>query len=129
MYEVRYRGGLLSEHATDDDARGHVDTHLKDVQDKHELAIAPARPVRVYCRGVLAETFLSPADAETYVQEHTSELAPAEAWWIAVGPNEIPEHPHEVWPIHVPALDVSDEATVWAESQRPVPVTVKKIEP
>jgi hypothetical protein len=119
MHEVRYRGGLLSEHVTADQAREHVDTHLSDVQDKDAIAVAPARPVRVYCNGSLVETFVSQADAALYVKDHTTELAPGKAWWIGTEP---PLHPHQIWPVDVPELDTSDEATVWAEGHRPAPV-------
>jgi hypothetical protein len=119
MHEIRYRGGLLSEHGTEDEARGHVDTHLGDIHDKDAIAVAPARPVRVYCNGVLAETFLSDADAALYVKDHTTEQAPESAWWIG---REAPQHPHQIWPVDAHELDVSDEATVWAEGQRPAPV-------
>jgi hypothetical protein len=118
MHEIRYRGGLLSEHASQDDAQSHANEHHADIQDPEALQIAPARPVRLYCRGVLAETFLSREDAEAYALEHATEHAPESAWWVG---TEAPQHPHQIWPVDVHVVDTSDEATVWAEGTRPLP--------
>jgi hypothetical protein len=119
MHEIRYRGGLLSEHDSEGAAHSHANEHHADIQDPEALIIAPARPVRVYCNGSLVETFVSQADAALYVKDHTTELAPGKAWWIGTEP---PLHPHQIWPVDVSELDTSDEATVWAEGHRPAPV-------
>jgi len=119
MHEIRYRGGLLSEHDSEAAASAHVDKHHADIQDKDALQIAPARPVRLYCRGALAETFLSAADAEAYIDAHATENAPQEVWWYG---SELPQDVHNVWPVKGHELDTSDEATVWAEGTRPLPL-------
>jgi hypothetical protein len=119
MHEIRYRGGLLSEHASEAEAHSHANEHHAGIQDPEALQIAPARPVRLYCRGSLAEIFLSAADAEAYIDAHVTGLTPKAAWWIGTAP---PEAPHEIWPVEVHELDTSDEATVWAEGTRPLPL-------
>ena len=79
-YELRYRGGLLGVHPSLDAAKAHKAKHHADVEDQHELTTEPARPVRLFCRGNLVETFHDPEDAHSFVAKKATPMAPLVAW-------------------------------------------------
>lgn len=80
--ELRYRGGLLGIHPTLAAANDHKAKHHADIEDQSELTTEPARPVRLFCRGNLVETFLTTEGAQAYVARHVlkNRRAPAAAW-------------------------------------------------
>lgn len=81
-HELRYRGHLLGFHPSLEAARAHAAKHHADIVDKEQVTVEPARPVRLFCRGVLADTFLTKEDAHAALKKKTTALAPANAWLV-----------------------------------------------
>jgi hypothetical protein len=80
--ELRYRGQLLGFHDGEDVARAHVEAHHAGIEDKDSLIIEPRRPVELYCRGTLVDTFHTVEGAHAVQAKSESERAPESVWLI-----------------------------------------------
>jgi len=70
--ELRYRGDLLGFHPSKEAAEQHARLHhglgVRDKEDHHvededELSIEPRRPVTLFCRGSIVDTFDTDSEA------------------------------------------------------------------
>lgn len=92
-HELRYRGQLLGFHASREAAEAHAKEHHgwgraegaprpdHHIEDIHELTIEEARPVHLYCRGNLVDTYLTAQGAHAAKAKLAAE-GDADAWGI-----------------------------------------------
>ena len=86
QYELRYRGDLLGFHPSKEAAESHATKQYgygraKDaprsasmVDDPENVTIEPRRPVSLFCRGNLVETFVAEDAADAFVARHIESL-------------------------------------------------------
>ena len=85
--ELRYRGDLLGFHASREAAEAYAKKHHgwgrargappasdAHVVDPESLTIEPRRPVSLFCRGNLVDTFGSEPDAERRIAEQIEQI-------------------------------------------------------
>jgi hypothetical protein len=83
--ELRYRGELLGHHASEEAARSYLKAHYANVKTQGDFTIASRRPVELYCRGNLVDTFHTHAAAQARITglKPAHKLAmPPEVWEI-----------------------------------------------
>lgn len=108
-HELRFRGQLLSEHASEKEAKAAIPKKAEHIADHKahvaEYSVGERKPFRIYCRGNLVDTADSHEDAEEYVKKaydqvlasNVGEVEPMETVWRIYDERdgEIPPWPEE----------------------------------
>jgi hypothetical protein len=123
MFEIRYRGELLSTHETERDAKAHAQKHYTGehlpigaeggvrLQDPEALVIAPAKPVLLFVRGTFVDSFAA--------KEHVTkdENLKDKDWLIVERGEDVAEACAKKWP-SFDGAELDPGEPVWLDPDR-----------